>query len=224
MSADQENAVRRDLEARGIADVRVLSAFREVPREQFVPARLQGLAWCDSPLAIGEGQTISQPYIVALTAEALRLNGTERVLEVGTGSGYAAAVLSRLSREVFTVERHESLATEARTRLQRLGYFTVHVHLGDGTRGWAEHAPYDAIAVAAAGPRVPPPLLAQLAPGGRLVMPVGRSPHSQLLVRVTRSARGDFLQEPLLGVSFVPLIGEEGWPEPEDSAGAPGEP
>lgn len=217
MSPMQEYAVRRDLMARGIDDARVLDAFRRVPREQFVSRELVDLAYSDSPLAIGEGQTISQPYIVAVTAQALGLSGSERVLEVGTGSGYAAAVLSLLAREVFTVERYASLAAEAHQRLARLGYTNVHVHLGDGTLGWPEHAPYDAIAVAAAGPRVPRALLAQLAIGGRLVMPVGVERHHQTLVRVTHVAPGDFRHESLLAVSFVPLIGAEGWPDDDEA-------
>ena len=217
MSPMQEHAVRRDLVARGIDDPRVLDAFRHVPREQFVARDLADLAYVDSPLAIGEGQTISQPYIVALTAQALKLSGAERVLEVGTGSGYAAAVFSLLAREVFTVERYASLANEATERLARLGHANVHVHVRDGTLGWPEHAPYDAIAVAAAGPRVPRALLAQLAIGGRLVMPVGVERHHQTLVRITHVARGDFRQESLLPVSFVPLIGAEGWPDDDDA-------
>ncbi len=203
------------LAGRGITDPRVLKAFRSVPREAFIPAELAEFAYRDAPLPIGEDQTISQPYIVALTTEALRLTGDERVLEVGTGSGYAAAVLSRVAKAVFTVERRESLAREAEERLGRLGYRNVEVLHGDGTLGWPEHAPYDAIAVAAGGPRVPKALLDQLAPGGRLVIPVGTDETSQVLTRVTREGANDFREEPLTEVRFVPLIGEQGW-RPEE--------
>jgi len=203
------------LAARGIVDPRVIGAFREVPREAFLPPDLVEFAYTDSPLPIGDGQTISQPYIVAVTIEALALQGNERVLEIGTGSGYAAALLSRLAKEVFTVERLESLAEEARARLARLGYHNVHVLCGDGTLGWAEHAPFDAIAVAAGGPEIPKALLAQLSPHGRLVIPVGPDESSQVLVRVVREGESDFRQEALAEVRFVPLIGEQGWPPKE---------
>lgn len=198
---------------RGIADPRLLEAFRAVPREDFVPTALADRAYEDNPLPIGDGQTISQPYIVAVTIDALKLSGNERVLEVGTGSGYAAAVLSRLAREVFTVERLGSLADEARARLDRLGYQNISVLCGDGTLGCPEHAPYDAIAVAAGGPVVPQALTSQLALGGRLVIPVGPDKHSQVLVRVTREDEQCFRQEDITQVRFVPLIGEQGWPK-----------
>jgi protein-L-isoaspartate(D-aspartate) O-methyltransferase len=209
----RQDMVDRQLARRGIANPRVLEAFRHVPREAFVPEDMVEFAYEDTPLPIGDGQTISQPYIVALTAEALELRGTERVLEIGTGSGYAAAILGGIAREVFTVERLEPLAEEARSRLLRLGYRNVQVLHGDGTLGWPEHAPYDAIAVAAGGPEIPKTLLAQLAPNGRLVIPVGSDPGSQVLVRVTRAPDGSFRREDLGDVRFVPLIGEEGWPE-----------
>jgi len=213
--------VEQQLAGRGISDIRVLDAFRGVPREAFVPAELAEFAYQDAPLPIGEGQTISQPYIVALTIDALRLRGDERVLEIGTGCGYAAAVLSRLVAEVFTVERREPLATDARERLARLGFHNVKVLHGDGTLGWPEHAPYDAIAVAAGGPEVPKALLAQLAPGGRLVIPVGPE-DMQVLTRVTREGAEKFREESLTEVRFVPLIGEQGWPEEEPILRAPG--
>jgi len=213
--------VERQLAARGISDVRILDAFRSVAREAFVPGELAEFAYQDSPLPIGEGQTISQPYIVALTIDALRLRGNERVLEIGTGCGYAAAVLSRLVKDVFTVERREPLATGARERLASLGFHNVEVLHGDGTRGWPEHAPYDAIAVAAGGPEVPPALLSQLAPGGRLVMPVGTE-DDQILTRVTREGEEKFREESLTEVRFVPLIGEQGWPEEGAIPRAPG--
>ncbi len=209
---ERERMVTLQLAFRGIRDPRVLDAFRSVAREEFLPEELGEFAYEDSPLPIGSGQTISQPYIVAVTVDALGLRGGERVLEIGTGSGYAAAVLSRIAGEVYTVERLPALAEGARERLARLGFHNVHVLCGDGTLGWPEHAPYDAIAVAAGGPEVPRALLDQLAPGGRLVVPVGPDDTSQELVRVTRS--GDHLEtESLGGVRFVPLIGEQGWPE-----------
>jgi protein-L-isoaspartate(D-aspartate) O-methyltransferase len=201
--------VEFQLAGRGIDDERLLEAFRTVPREDFLPKGLAELAYRDAPLPIAEGQTISQPYIVAVTIDALSLRGRERVLEIGTGSGYAAAILSRVAKEVFTVERVEALAEEARLRLQRLGYRNVHVLCADGTLGWPEHAPYDAIAVAAGGPRIPPALRSQLALGGRMVIPVG-SKESQSLVRVLRESESRFREEELTPVRFVPLIGEQG--------------
>lgn len=212
LSMNRDRMVQLQLAGRGIADPRLLEAFRSVPREDFVPAELTEFAFHDTPLPIGDGQTISQPYIVAMTIAALGLRGGERVLEVGTGSGYAAAVLSRLAKEVYSVERLASLADSARERLARLGYDNVQVLCGDGTLGWAEHAPYDAIAVAAGGPEVPRALLNQLAPGGCLVIPVGPDESSQVLMRVTRHDAG-FHSEPLTEVRFVPLIGEQGWPD-----------
>jgi protein-L-isoaspartate(D-aspartate) O-methyltransferase len=198
------------LAARGISDRRVLAAFRTVPRERFVSGRLAEHAYDDRPLPIDEGQTISQPYIVALTAEALRLQSTDRVLEVGTGSGYAAAILSRVAAEVFSVEWHEALAAQARERLLQLGYRNVEICRGDGTLGWPEHAPYDGIAVAAGGRQIPPALLDQLRVGGRLVIPVGPDEMSQVLLRVTREGPDDFHREALGDVRFVPLVENRG--------------
>jgi len=195
---------------RGMRNSRVLEALRQVPRELFVNEELAASAYDDTPLPIGEGQTISQPYIVAVTIDAMRIEPDQRVLEVGTGSGYAAALLSHLASEVYTVERVESLAIAARERLALLGYENVHVLQGDGTLGWPEHAPYDAIAVAAVGPRPPPALLHQLRIGGRLVMPVGPD-GSQVLTRLTRKSGEEFVEEPLADVRFVPLIGEQGF-------------
>ncbi|HEX4962442.1 MAG TPA: protein-L-isoaspartate(D-aspartate) O-methyltransferase [Thermoanaerobaculia bacterium] len=203
--------VDRQIAGRGVRDPRVLEAMRSVPREAFVAESLAELAYDDSPLPIAEEQTISQPYVVALTAEALEIQQGDKVLEIGAGSGYAAAVLSRLGGEVYAVERHESLAREARERLARLGYTNVHVRHGDGTLGWAEHAPYDAIGVAAGGPEIPQALLDQLAEGGRLVIPVGPNPRSQELVRVRRRREGGDVRENLGAVRFVPLIGAQGW-------------
>ena len=197
--------------ARGIRDAAVVRAMREVPREKFLPPEMERFAYDDGPLPIQAGQTISQPYIVAYMIEALELRGQERVLEIGTGSGYAAAVLSRCAAEVFTVERIAVLAESARRRLQTLGYRNVTVLLADGTLGWKQHAPYNAIVVTAGAPEVPDELLEQLAPGGRLVIPVGPTPHLQTLVRVRKTAQGDLLRQELCPVRFVPLIGEQGW-------------
>jgi len=182
-----------------------------VPREAFVPADSVQVAYADSPLPIGQGQTISQPYIVALMTEALELSPDDRVLEIGTGSGYAAAVLSRIAYEVYTVERHPRLARAAEAQFQRLGYDNIHVRVSDGTLGWADHAPYDAIVVTAGGPEIPDPLREQLAVGGRLVIPVGERPDMQQLVRVRRNSEHDYQQESLGAVRFVPLVGEAGW-------------
>jgi protein-L-isoaspartate(D-aspartate) O-methyltransferase len=196
---------------RGITDPRLFDAFRNVPREAFVTEELSEFAYEDTPLPIGEGQTISQPYIVAFTVQALGLHGTERVLEVGTGSGYAAAILSRIAKEVYTIERVRSLADSAKERLARLEFANVHVTCGDGSLGWPEHAPYDAIAVAAGGPKAPPALLSQLALGGRMVIPIGPDESSQVLVRITRESDVEYRHEPLTDVRFVPLIGEQAW-------------
>ena len=203
--------VEAHLARRDITDPKVLDAFAHVPREKFLPEEMLEFAFEDTPLPIGDGQTISQPYIVALTVQALSLREGARVLEIGTGSGYAAAILSRIARDVYTVERIESLAESARERLARLGYANVHVVCGDGTLGWSEHAPYDAIAVAAGGPKAPPALLSQLAIGGRLVIPIGATEASQRLMRITRVSETSYREESLADVRFVPLIGEQGW-------------
>jgi protein-L-isoaspartate(D-aspartate) O-methyltransferase len=196
---------------RGITDPLVVEAFLAVPRESFVPPELAASAYDDGPLSIGEGQTISQPYIVGITVQSLGLRGGERVLDVGTGSGYAAAILSRIAREVHTIERLPHLALAAKERLARLGYANVTVHCGDGSLGMPELAPFDAIAVAASGPRVPEALSSQLAVGGRLVIPVGREESSQVLVRVARESQDQFRQQDVVKVRFVPLIGAQGW-------------
>ncbi|HEM46220.1 MAG TPA: protein-L-isoaspartate(D-aspartate) O-methyltransferase, partial [Alphaproteobacteria bacterium] len=172
-TTQREEMVRRQIEARGVRAKAVLDAMRTVRREGFVPSYLGEFAYDDTPLPIEEEQTISQPYIVAFMIEALELAGDERVLEIGTGSGYAAAVLAEIAREVYTIERHEGLARTAAARLAEQGYGRVHVRCGDGTLGWPEAAPFDAIVVAAGGPRVPASLREQLAIGGRLVIPVG---------------------------------------------------
>lgn len=210
-SAKKEQMLVEQLMGRGIADQAVLNAMREVPREAFVVPEMTPFAYEDSPLPIEEGQTISQPYIVAYMIEALELTGYERVLEIGTGSGYAAAVLSRVAAKVFTVERIKRLAQKARKLLQELEYENIDVMEGDGSLGWRENAPYDAIVVAAGAPDVPGELIVQLAPGGRLVIPVGPSPQMQTLVRMRKLEGGQTVREELCGVRFVPLIGKDGW-------------
>lgn len=206
---EREHMVENQLVRRGIKDKRVLDAMRQVPRHLFIPKDTRGLAHCDGPLPIGHGQTISQPYIVALMTELLELTGQETVLELGTGSGYQAAILSRLVRQVYSIERHAALAQQAEKVFTRLGYDNVVVRVGDGTLGWLEHSPYEAIIVTAAAPDIPHPLMDQLADGGRLVAPVG-SRWSQVLVKVKR--QGETLaREHLTAVAFVPLVGEYGW-------------
>ncbi len=203
--------VREQIMSRGVRDARVLEAMRQVPRHRFVPAEYEGIAYSDGPLPIGQGQTISQPYIVALMSEMLELEGAETVLEVGTGSGYQAAVLAQLAGTVHTIERHAALAEHAEQVLQALGLSNVVVHLGDGTLGLQRYAPYQAIMVTAASPGVPQPLLDQLADGGRLVIPVGGH-GSQMLERWRRQG-ANFDQEQVLPVAFVPLRGAHGWKE-----------
>ena len=207
----QQEMVERQLVARGIRTSAVLRAMEEVPREAFVPHELVEFAYADTPLPIDEAQTISQPYIVALMLEALELDRNANVLDVGTGSGYAAAVASRIAASVYGIERHASLARAAAERCRRLGYTNVHIQQGDGTLGWPEHAPYDAIMVAAGGPDIPVALKEQLAIGGRLVIPVGETPRVQNLLRIRRTGSDRWTQEDLGPVAFVPLIGAEGW-------------
>jgi protein-L-isoaspartate(D-aspartate) O-methyltransferase len=201
--------VARQIRDRGIQSARVLAAMESVPRHLFVPPDQIASAYTDEPLPIGEGQTISQPFMVAAMAEALGLGGEERVLEIGAGSGYQAAVLSLLAREVIAVEAQPSLANSARERVARLGYTNVRVEQGDGSLGWPSAAPYDAILVTAAAPSVPPPLVEQLGHGGRLVVPVGRSEQQELL-RITKRD-GETSQESLYACRFVPLVGRYGW-------------
>lgn len=207
--------VERDLAGRGITDRLVLDAMAEVPREAFVPADLQEFAYEDSPLPIAANQTISQPYIVARMIQALELEGGERVLDIGTGSGYAAAVLSRIVERVYTIERHGELYEYAGRRFRELGYDNIEARHGDGTLGWPEAAPFDAIQAAAGGPEVPRVLLEQLRNGGRMVLPVGETPHLQHLVRIVRRGEDEFETERLEPVRFVPLIGTGGWRETE---------
>lgn len=202
--------VSRDIEARGIRDARVLQAMLEVPRHAFVSEAQLDVAYDDMPLPIGEGQTISQPYVVARMAAVLALTPVDRVLEVGTGCGYAAAVLSRIAREVFSIERLPTLAARATATLRSLGYSNVTVRQGDGTLGWPEHAPYSAITLAAAGPEIPPALVEQLEVGGRLLMPLGTEA-AQQLTRVTRRSPSGFVTEAFDDVRFVPLVGASGF-------------
>lgn len=203
--------VERQIRERGIRDPALLQAMREVPREQFVLEEYREAAYDDAPLPIPAKQTISQPYVVALMIRALDLDSDDRVLEVGSGSGYASALLSRMVCEVHAVERHLVLVDYARERLHKLGYDNVYVHHGDGTKGWPDGAPYDGILVSASGPRVPAALEQQLAIGGSLVMPIGRARGMQTLIRLTRVGEDDFRERDMGGVRFVPLIGEEGW-------------
>lgn len=212
MEAKRLRMVSDQLRRRDITDPLVLEAFSRVPREAFVPDDLVVHAYDDAPLPIGDGQTISQPYVVAMTVQALRLRGGERVLEIGAGSGYAAAILGAIVREVDTVERIAALATTAAERLAQLGFANVHVHHGDGSLGWPANAPYEAIAVAAGAPRPPRPLLEQLAVGGRMVLPHGTGEY-QRLVRITRKSATSFVEEDLGDVRFVPLVGAAGWPD-----------
>ena len=212
-SGQRQRMVERHVEARGVHDPAVLDALRTVPREAFLPEHLAEFAYEDTPLPIEEGQTISQPFIVAAMAEALELGAHDRVLEIGTGSGYAAAVLGEIAEEVYTIERHRPLADQAERRLRELDYRNVHVLCGDGSLGWPEHAPFDAILVSAGGPEVPRVLVEQLAPGGRIVIPVGPDLRDQRLLRVTKASDGTTNIEDLGGVRFVPLIGAGGFAE-----------
>ncbi len=203
--------VTEQIVSRGITDERVLDALRRVPRHWFVPEEYANIAYSDSPLPIGQGQTISQPYIVALMTELLELEGDENVLEVGTGSGYQAALLAYLARQVHSIERHAELADKADAVLLRMGLTNVMVHVGDGTLGLPKYAPFHAIVVTAAAPRVPQPLFDQLADGGRLVLPEGGA-GGQVLNR-WRKQSGGYKQEHIAPVAFVPLRGQHGWKE-----------
>ena len=206
----QEVQLTRSWIGRDHLDARVLAAMEKVPRHEFVPKEFDYLAYDNGPLAIGHGQTISQPYIVALMTDLLNLHPGDTVLEVGTGSGYQAAVLSLLVKRVFSIEIVAALAREAGARLRRLGYDNVTVRSGDGYGGWPEHAPFDAVIVTAAAPGIPPPLLEQLKPGGRMVIPVGVPYGRQTLTVVNRDERGEISEEEMLPVAFVPLTGERG--------------
>lgn len=202
--AQRERMVRTQLADRGIRDLRVLAAMREVPRHEFVLESFQGDAYEDHPLPIGAGQTISQPYIVALMLEHLGLQATDRILEVGTGSGYVAALLSRMCAEVYSIERHAQLAAQAEQTLQRLGCSNVTIVVGDGTQGWPEYAPYDAILVSAATAEMPPALFAQLRESGRMIVPVGSLVSQEL--QLIRKVGGRAVAQALEGCRFVPLV------------------
>ena len=211
-SIARRRMVEDQVMARGVKDPRVIDAMLRVPRHKFVEQGLESQAYQDAPLPIGERQTISQPYMVAVMSESLALDGTEKVLEVGTGSGYQAAVLALLADRVFSLERIPALARRARKILDACGYSKVNIRLADGTLGWQEMAPFDAIIVTAGAPDVPRDYLDQLAVGGRLVIPVGDR-LSQVLMRITRTAENEFKEEQLLGCRFVPLVGNHGWHE-----------
>jgi protein-L-isoaspartate(D-aspartate) O-methyltransferase len=211
MAAERGRMVDRQLAGRGIRDPRVLEAMRRVPRELFIGRGLEELAYADSPLPIAQEQTISQPYVVALMVEAAAIEPGDKVLEIGTGSGYGAAVLGRIVARLYTIERHRELAEAARQRLASLDYRNIEVRHGDGTLGWPEAAPFDAIIVTAGGPEIPEILRDQLEPGGRMVIPVGTLAHEQRLVKVVRDGAHDFREEDLGPVRFVPLIGARGW-------------
>lgn len=210
-SARRERMIESDIVGRGITDANVIDAMRRVPREEFVRKEQRRQAYDDAPLPIARGQTISQPYIVALMVQALELSGEggETVLDVGTGSGYAAAVLSLIAEWVFTIERHAELVFSARERFERLGYDNIETCVGDGTRGWAEHAPYTAILVSAAAPAVPPMLKEQIIVGGRLVVPVVGAAFGQRLLRVARVKEDRYEEDVLTAVRFVPLVSGE---------------
>ena len=210
-TAEREAMVDRQLRRRGITDRHILGAFLAVPREKFISAEYAHLAYGDHPLPIEAGQTISQPYIVALMIEAAGIEQGDKVLEVGAGSGYAAAVISRIAERVIAIERQHELVLVARERIERLGYDNVEIVEGDGTKGWPDGAPFDAILAAASGTHVPKTLVEQLADGGCIVMPLGGTGWAQQLVKVTKRPGGALEQENLGGVRFVPLIGEEGW-------------
>jgi protein-L-isoaspartate(D-aspartate) O-methyltransferase len=208
---ERERMVIEQLLRRDIRDQRVINAFRRVPRHRFVSPEYSHLAYADGPLPIGNNQTISQPYIVALMTQLLNLRPNEKVLEIGTGSGYQAAILAHLAKEVHTVERHTELAERASHLLEKLGIDKVTAHVGDGSLGWPENAPYDGIVATAAPPSVPPPLLEQLAVGGRLVLPVGERGNQFLELWIRRKAK--FVKHEIAPVAFVPLLGEYGWRE-----------
>lgn len=210
-ASEREAMVERQLKGRGIRQAQILEAFLAVPREAFVSADLAQFAYDDHPLPIAALQTISQPYIVALMIEAAEIESDDTVLEVGSGSGYAAAVISRIAGRVIGIERQHELVEASRARLARLGYGNVEIVEGDGTRGWPPSAPYDAILAAASGSHIPKSLIAQLKVGGRIVMPIGKPGWVQTLVKGMKCEDGSLQQSDLGAVRFVPLIGEEGW-------------
>ncbi|MEW5912674.1 MAG: protein-L-isoaspartate(D-aspartate) O-methyltransferase [Thermodesulfobacteriota bacterium] len=200
--------VERQIVARGVSDPAVLKAMRTVPRHEFVPEELRGMAYNDHPLPIGQGQTISQPYIVAYMSEALHLKAGQKVLEIGTGSGYQAAVLAAMGAKVYSIEILPALSRRAAADLKRLGYGAVRLKVGDGYKGWPQEAPFDAIIVTAAAPHIPPPLVEQLRPGGRMIIPVGSGGIEELTL-VEKSAQGKVTTRGLMAVRFVPLVREK---------------
>jgi len=220
-AAQREHMVERQIAARGIRNPHLLKAMREVPREAFVPAALAGQAYQDMPLPIEAGQTISQPYIVAMMIEAAGIRPGGSALEIGAGSGYAAAVMSRIADRVIAIERHGELAALAEARMRQLDYDNVRIVLGDGSAGLPDEAPFDAILAAASGSHVPEILKRQLAIGGTLVMPIGEPGAVQSLVAVTRTAEEAYQTTDLGPVRFVPLIGEEGWSEEVERSALP---
>lgn len=207
----RKKMVEIQLVARDIKDARVLSVFRKIPRHLFVKESFQNDAYGDFPIPIGDGQTISQPYMVALMTQCLELTGNERILEIGTGSGYQAAVLAELAKEVYSIERYEGLARNAQNTLDQLGYTNIKIKIGDGTEGWTEFAPYNGIIVTAGSPDIPRALKDQLADRGKIVIPVGNL-HSQILTVIERVGN-KFLEKEVCGCVFVPLVGKYGWPE-----------
>ena len=209
----RDRMIERHIIARGIDNAALIAAFRAVPREAFVSAGFETAAYADAPLPIGSGQTISQPYIVALTVDSAEIGPDDKVLEIGAGSGYAAAIIGQVARQVIAIERHGELARLASERMAKLGYDNVRIVEGDGTRGYPEEAPFDAIVAAASGSHIPQALLDQLKPGGRIVMPLGAPGAIQELVKVTKRADGSLEQVNLGGVRFVPLIGAHGFTE-----------
>jgi protein-L-isoaspartate(D-aspartate) O-methyltransferase len=208
-AAERRLMIETQIRKRGVSSPVVLEAMADVPRHEFVPAHFRNQAYADKPLAIGEGQTISQPYMVAAMTEALELDGSERVLEIGTGSAYQAAVLSLIVRQVVTIESHTSLALAAQERLNRLGFTNVHVHNGDGSAGFPEAAPYDAIVVTAGAPEIPQVFASQLREGGRIVIPVGNQKVQELMV--AQKTNGQLAARALFSCQFVPLLGRYGW-------------
>jgi len=211
LEKERNRMVDEQIVARGVKDPRVLDVMRKVPRHLFIPEAMRSMAYADNALPLGESQTISQPYIVALMTELLELKGAERVLEIGTGSGYQAAILAELCEKVYTVERIKALADRARTTLDNLGYNTVAIKVYDGTYGWKEMAPFDAIMVTAGSPSVPGPLVEQLKEGGRMVIPVGER-YGQRLITVVKTVDGSITQKNI-PCMFVPLIGNHAWKE-----------
>ncbi|WP_245442387.1 protein-L-isoaspartate(D-aspartate) O-methyltransferase [Rhizobium chutanense] len=225
MTRIRDHMVEHHVTRRGIRDQNVTAAMRAVPREKFVTPGCEEFAYEDAPLSIGEGQTISQPFIVALMLEKAKLDAGDKVLEVGTGSGYASALISRIARQVYSIERHESLALQASERFEKLGYSNIDVRVGDGSKGWSQAAPFNAIIVSASAPQVPTALKEQLELRGRLIIPIGRG-EEQRLKRITRIGATAFEEEDLGGVRFVPLIGEDAWTaaHPMYTAPAPSSP